>query len=432
MSPAPLADYHGLQGRSIAIVEHMLHHPYVLGVRQAQEAGARITLLMADLDWYSHGRPWKEAPLALVDDVIRVDTTDVNAVRAAVTGPDGRPRFDAVTTFSDYHTEVAATVARELGLPAADPAALHRANHKHLLREAFGDDPGNLRHALVADVDAALAAAADLGYPVIAKPPAEAISYGVRRCDNDEQLREAFIDLATYTRSLRGQPRTGEVLLEEYVEGVEVSVESMSFGGETHIYGVTSKDLFGDPYYIECGHTFPVPLTDESREELYGVVRRALTSIGYDHGPCHTEVRHTDRGWKIIEANPRTPSSCMTMLVTDVTGRSPILDAWLLAVGETPAVEPVTWTGGAAVRMLYPEAPGRLQRVEGVEEAAADPDVQVLLHVHEGEELMARMDNSSCVGFTYATAEDVETARRAADEAAAKLVFVGGLADVRA
>ncbi|MGL5865495.1 MAG: ATP-grasp domain-containing protein [Dermatophilaceae bacterium] len=426
MSPAALADYSALAGRSIAVVEHMLHHPYVLGVRDAQEAGARVTLLMADEDWYSHGRPWAEAPLALVDDVIQVDTRDVDAVRAAVTDASGRARFDAVTSFSDYHTEVAAAVAQQLGLPGPSPVALHQANHKHLLREAFGADPGNLRHALVGTLDQALKAAADLGYPVIAKPPAEAISYGVRRCDNDDDLRSGFADLATYTRSLRGQPRTGEVLLEEYVEGVEVSVESMSFGGETHIYGVTSKDLFGDPYYIECGHTFPVALSDDSRAELYGVVRRALSSIGYDYGPCHTEARLTGSGWRLIEANPRTPSSCMTMLVTDVTGRSPILDAWLLAVGERPAVEPLTWTGGAAVRMLYPQTTGTLQRVEGIQDAAADPNVRVLLHVHEGEPLMARMDNSSCVGFTYATAADVDSARRIADAAAAKLTFVGG------
>lgn len=425
MSPAPLADYAALQGRSIALVEHMLHHPYVLGVRQAQDAGARITLLMKDVEWYSHGRPWAEAPLALVDDVILVDTSDVDAVLAAVIDADGRPRFDAVTSFSDYHTEVAATVAQRLGLPGPSPDALRRANHKHLLRRAFGDDGGNLRHALVGDLDAALKAAADLGYPVIAKPPAEAIGYGVRRCDDDGQLTAAVAELSGYTSSLRGQPRTGEVLLEEYVDGVEVSVESMSYGGTTHIYGVTSKDLFGDPYYIECGHTFPVPMPEESRAELYGVVRRALASIGYDYGPCHTEVRLTDRGWRLIEANPRTPSSCMTMLVTDVTGRSPILDAWLLAVGEVPAVAPVTWTGGAAVRMLYPQATGPLQRVDGVAEAAADPGVQVLLHVHEGEELMARMDNSSCVGFTYATAEDPATAAAIADAAAAKLTFVG-------
>ncbi|WP_380168352.1 ATP-grasp domain-containing protein [Jannaschia sp. R86511] len=424
MSPAPLADYSALAGRSIALVEHMLHHPYVLGVRQAQAAGARITLLVRDQEWYTHGRSWAEAPLSVVDEVVHVDTNDVDAVRSVVSGPDGRPRYDAVTTFSDYHTEVAATVAQQLGLPGPSPHALRQANQKHLLRAAFGPDEGNLRSALVATREEALEAGDTLGYPLIAKPPAEAISYGVRRVDYADQLVRAFADLAGYTSSLRGQPRTGEVLLEEYVEGVEVSVESMSFDGTTHIYGVTSKDLFGDPYYIECGHTFPVALPDDSRAELYGVVRRALACIGYDYGPCHTEVRLTDRGWRLIEANPRTPSSCMTMLVTDVTGRSPILDAWLLALGEVPAVEPVTWTGGAAVRMLYPASAGALQRVEGVDEARSDPDVQVLLHVDEGEQLMARMDNSSCVGFTYATGDDVETAAAIADRAAAKLTFV--------
>ena len=59
------------------------------------------------------------------------------------------------------------------------------------------------------------------------------------------------------------------------------------------------QDLFGDPAYIECGHTFPVPLSDEERDELYHVVRTTLEMIGYRHGPCHTEVRRTESGWRI-------------------------------------------------------------------------------------------------------------------------------------
>jgi hypothetical protein len=167
-----------------------------------------------------------------------------------------------------------------------------------------------------------------------------------------------------------------------------------------------------------------VALEDDSRAELYHAVRSTLEAIGYDRGPCHTEVRHTEHGWRVIEANPRTPSSCMTMLVTDVTGHSPILDGWLLALGVEPSTEPVTWTGGAAVRMIYPTERGRLVRVEGVEEASSVPGVELLLHVHEGEMLLERMDNSSCVGFTYGVADDVDAAREATDKAAAQLRFV--------
>ncbi|MFB6842366.1 ATP-grasp domain-containing protein [Streptomyces sp. NPDC056361] len=421
----PLADYAKFAGKRIAIVEHMQNHPFVLGLHQAREHGLEVWLLTGDRNWYTHGHDWDTHPLgAAVDRVIDVDTTDLDAVLAAVTGDDGSPLVDGLTSFSDYHTVLAAQAARRLGLPGPDPAAVETANVKDRLRVALGDVPYNIPHVLVADRDGLPEAARRLGFPMIAKPPAEAISYGVRRVDDMAQLTEAFDELSAVRRSLRGQPRSGEVLLETYVEGVEVSVETMTVNGRTHVFGVTSKDLFGDPAYIECGHTFPVPLPDEERDALYSVVIRTLEAIGYDHGPCHTEVRRTESGWRVIEANPRTPSSCMTMLVTDVTGRSPILDAWLLTIGEVPPIEPVVHNGGAAVRMIYPQRRGTLVRVDGVEAASAVPGVQVLLHVEKGDHLLQRMDNSSCVGFTYCTGPDRLEAQALADKAAAYLDFV--------
>lgn len=421
----PLADYAKFAGKRIAIVEHMQNHPFVLGLHQARENGLEVWLLTGDRSWYTHGHDWDSHPLAAaVDRVIDVDTTDLEAVLSVVTGDDGRPLVDGLTSFSDYHTVLAAQAARRLGLPGPDPEAVETANVKDRLRVALGDEPFNIPHVLVSRREQLDEAVRKLGFPMIAKPPAEAISYGVRRVDDMDGLVEAWEELSDVRRSLRGQPRSGDVLLEQYVEGVEVSVETMTVDGHTHFFGVTSKDLFGDPAYIECGHTFPVPLSDEERDALYHAVGRTLELIGYRHGPCHTEVRRTESGWRIIEANPRTPSSCMTMLVTDVTGRSPILDAWLLAIGETPPIEPVVHSGGAAVRMIYPERRGTLLRVDGVEAAASVPGVQVLLHVEKGDKLLQRMDNSSCVGFTYCNGPDRLEAQALADKAASYLDFV--------
>jgi biotin carboxylase len=420
---APLADYSYFAGKKLAIIEHMLHEPYYLGIRQAQAHGLELWLLVGDRNWYTHGQPWDEHPLSVVDRVIDVDTADADAIVAVLVDADGTPLVDGVASFSDYHTVVAATVARRLGMPGPDPAAVEAANQKHVLRELVGDQPYNIKHVLVSDASELPAAVRALGFPMIAKPPAEAISYGVRRVDNEAELAEAFASLHQITASLRGQPRTGDVLLEQYVFGPEVSVETMTVAGRTVVYGVTSKDLFHEPAYIECGHTFPVPLPDDERAALYAAVRGTLAAIGYEHGPCHTEVRLTADGPRVIEANPRTPSSCMTMLVTDVTGRSPILDTWLLALGMQPELEPVVTQGGAAVRMIYPPDPGELIEVLGIEKARQVPGVSVYIHVHPGEQLWAREDNSSCVGFCYSAGPDLEAARAAADQAAAELRF---------
>ncbi|EDY47137.1 conserved hypothetical protein [Streptomyces clavuligerus] len=421
----PLADYAKFAGKRIAIVEHMQNHPFVLGLHQAREHGLEVWLLTGDRSWYTHGHDWDSHPLAAaVDRVVDVDTTDLAAVLAAVTDESGQCLVDGLTSFSDYHTVIAAQAAQRLSLPGPDPEAVETANEKDRLRLALGDVPYNIPHARVSSREQLDEAVRKLGFPMIAKPPAEAISYGVRRVDTMAELVEAYEELSGVRHSLRGQPRSGDVLLETYVEGVEVSVETMTVDGYTHVFGVTSKDLFGDPAYIECGHTFPVPLSDEEREALYAAVRGTLEAIGYRHGPCHTEVRRTETGWRIIEANPRTPSSCMTMLVTDVTGRSPILDAWLLTIGEAPPIEPVVHNGGAAVRMIYPTRKGTLTRVDGIEAAAAVPGVQVLLHVEKGDKLLQRMDNSSCVGFTYCAGADREEAQALADRAAGYLDFV--------
>lgn len=420
---APLNDYSALGGKTLALVENMLHEPFLLGIRQARALGLTLWLLTDDREWYSHGHDADSDPLLHVDRVVDVDTSDPDAVLAVLTDDNGTPLVDGVCSYSDYHTEVAAEVATRLGLPGADPRSLHLANQKHLLREAIAGRPFSLGHRLVTSRAGAEAAAAELGFPLIAKPPAEAISHGVERVDDLAGLLAAYDRLETMTSSLRGQPRTGAVLLEQYVEGPEVSVETMTVDGVTTVFGVTSKDLFGAPAYIECGHTFPVPLPDDERGALYAAVVETLAAIGYDRGPCHTEVRLTEAGPKIIEANPRTPSSCMTMLVTDVTGHSPILDGWLLALGEPVDPRPIVHRGGAAVRMIYPPDKGRLLQVEGVTEAAAEPGVRVIIHVQPGDVMWEHADNSSCVGFTYCAGDDRLEARAAADRAAAKLRF---------
>ncbi|WP_405812509.1 hypothetical protein [Streptomyces sp. NBC_01520] len=162
----------------------MQNHPFVLGLRQAQEHGLEVWLLTGDRSWYTHGHDWESHPLARVDRVIDVDTTDLEAVLSVVTGEDGNPLVDGLTSFSDYHTELAAHAARRLGLPGPDPAAVRTANIKDQLRIALGDEPFNIPHVLVSHRAQLDEAARRLGFPMIAKPPAEAISYGVRRVDD--------------------------------------------------------------------------------------------------------------------------------------------------------------------------------------------------------------------------------------------------------
>lgn len=419
-APARIMDCPGLSGRRLALVESMLHESFYNGILDAMACGTEIWLLIRDREWYGTPQDWVDHPLSRVHKLIVTDTHDPAAVEAAVTDNAGRPVVDGVMTFSDYHTEVAAAVAERLGLPGSGPRPFRLANHKDLLREALRGRTYTIDHVLARSPNDLPAAVGLLGFPMVAKPPAEAISYGVRRVDNLLELAAAYRELSQIRHSLRGQPRRGDVLLESYVEGPEVSVESITIDGVTHFYGFTAKTLVEPPLFLERAHAFPARLPADVAEEVRWVVGEALALIGYHQGPAHTEVKLTPDGPRIVEINPRLPAGNITTMVRQVRGRDPHLDAKLLAVGGRPAPPEGEWDGGAAVVVVYPEAgPGVLAALDGVEAAEAVPGVRVVPLVSPGDELWHRVDNSGRVALVCAYAEDAEAALAAAHRAAA-------------
>ncbi|MGW1884433.1 ATP-grasp domain-containing protein [Streptomyces sp. NPDC001970] len=403
--PAGTGGRGGFTGRRLALVESMLHSAFYDGIHAARDLGCEIWLLVQGVEWYTDGKPFDDHPLARVDKVVHTDTHDPDAIVDAITDTDGRPLVDGILSFSDYHTEATATAAERLGLPSQGLDAVTAANHKHVLRGLLGDDPANVPYRLVTSPDEVDGAIRHVGLPLIAKPPSEAISYGVRKCLDKAGAHAAYEELSAVKRSLRGRPRPGHVLFEQYVPGTEISVESMTGGGVTHFYGATSKDLHRTTM-LEEAHSFPVPLAPGVWEQVTAAVDRTLKAIGYRQGPAHTEVKLTDDGPRIIEVNTRLPAHMISTMVADVCGANPHLVAKLLALGADPypgrAGEGVT--PAAAVVVLFPDAPGVLTAVHGIDRAEATGNVTVSLHADLGARVASRLDNSASVGFVYAHA----------------------------
>ncbi|HEY5881360.1 MAG TPA: ATP-grasp domain-containing protein [Nakamurella sp.] len=414
----------GLVGRRLALVESMLHDVFYDGIIRAVEAGVDVHLLIRDRDWYGDARAWQNHPLGRVARLSVVDTHSVEAVVAAVTDSAGRPLVDGITTFSDYHTEIAAQAAERLGLPSPAAAAVRTANQKPLLRQLLDGLPYNVPHVLVTDANQLADAATRLGYPLVAKPPAEAISHGVVLVNDEIDLRAAYAQLSGLLLSLRGQPRPGHVLLEKYIEGPEFSVESLTVGGVTGFYGVTAKKVGPPPGFLETEHSFPAELDPGTVTAVLHTVGSVLTRLGYRQGPAHTEVRLSPDGPKVVEVNPRAPAGNLTTMLMDVCGRDLQLDAMLLAVGGRPPLPTGPEPGsGAAVVMLYP--PGAAEVLDGIDglPPACTAGLRATVFARPGDELWPRVDNGARVGLIYAMAADPATALSRARAAARQVTI---------
>ncbi|WP_051716714.1 ATP-grasp domain-containing protein [Streptomyces megasporus] len=405
--------YGRFAGGRLAIVGSMPHAAFREGVHAAREFGCEIWLLVQAGDRHTGGRPLPRA-----DRVLHVDTHDWRAIVDAVTDSEGRPAVHGVTSFRVDLTEATARAAEHLGLPSQGLEAVRTANRRHLLRRALGDDPANVKWRLVSSAEELDEAIRYVGLPLVVRPPSGAAPHGARTCGTGAEAVAAWRELSGVRWSLPGRPHPGPVLVEEWVRGTGIGVESLTVAGETHFSGATSKHRRGGASPEEA-LSFPLGLRTGLWEEVKRCVDRALRRIGHRQGPAHTEVAITGDGPKITGIVPCLPTPAISAMIADVCGTDPYLDAGLLALGLVP--EPGMPGDGrcpaSAAVALFPDAPGRLVGIGGLLEARAH-GAEVHLHAEPGDTVAAHPDGFAPVGFVRAHADTADRALRKARYAA--------------
>jgi argininosuccinate lyase len=369
---------------TLLMVESWLHStgrclPPLLG-----DLGHRYVLLTRDPGLYPPDRCGTPHPVVRdADEVVVADTNDLVAVCDAAAAVGRRRRIDGVLTTCDYYLEAVARVAERLGLPGAQPAALRLAAGKHRVRQAL-DRAGlpNPAHAVAATWEEAAAAAAAIGYPLVAKPVDLNAGTAVRRVDDETGLKDAVGEIVDPERNTRGQPRRRVVLLEEMLTGQEISVEAVTVDGETTVVGITDKSVTGPPAFVESGHMFPARLDPGDARRVEAFVRSALAAVGYAHGLSHSEVMLTPAGPRLVEINPRQGGGYIFDLVELVTGSHPLETLVDLCLGRSAhpgtAARPRGGAGrvaSAAVVFVMSPRPGLVEGVAGADRLDADPGV---------------------------------------------------------
>jgi biotin carboxylase len=332
---------------TLLMVESWLHSTGLCLPPIIRDLGHDYILLTKDPALYPPAPDGEPHPvIGHAREVVVVDTNDDDAVCAAARTVADRRRIDGVLTTCDYYLATVATLARLLGLPGAQPDVMRRATQKHLVRAAL-DDAGlpNPAFAVAADWPEARAAAARIGTPLIAKPVDLNAGTAVERICDEAALKDAFWTVTGAERNTRGQPLRRLLLIEERLEGEEISVEALTFDGRTTIVGITDKSVTAPPACVESGHMFPARLDPRVAKEVEAFAAEALDAIGFTHGLSHIEVMITADGPRIVEINPRQGGGYIFDLVHLVTGTHPLEMLVDLALGRRPEFH-----GGGASR----------------------------------------------------------------------------------
>jgi biotin carboxylase len=281
----------------------------------------------------------------------RLDTEDAGAMipQAKALAPDG------VLTWDETRVVQAAQLAQALGLPGTSPEAALRCRDKHQTRTVLrAAGVPQATSVLVDSLAEARAAAAGVGYPLVLKPRALNASIGVVKVDAPEQLAARFRVARGAVSPGATELAPGGVLVEEYLDGPEVSADAAWQEGRMTLAFVARKQLGFPPYFEEIGHLVDGrdPLLDDAR--LREVLTAAHAAIGFQTGWTHTEVRITGAGPKVVEINARMGGDRIPDIARLALGVEAAPVAGAIACGRPPRMQP-TRRRVAALRFFYPE-----------------------------------------------------------------------------
>lgn len=356
-----------------------------------------------------------------------VNCMDADQLIAAGKEVAGSHEVAGVFCYDEAYIEPAAHASAALGFHTLDPSAVANCRDKSFTREAVRA-AGMLQPASkpVSSVEDARAFAGQIGYPVMLKPRNLGASLGVVKVERPQDMAERYaLTDAVRLPGVREFPE--DIIVEEFIEGPEISVDSVFFNGRCQPLVVAHKILGSQPpfEFEEVGHdVFAAdPLLDDP--ELHELLVRSHAALGFRNGITHTEFKVTPRGMYLVEVNARMGGNLIPYLGLLADGVDSSLAAAAVAVGRAPVVRRAAHRKAASIRFVFPAFDMEVTEVTVRTDLMEPPVYEIAAVARPGMKIRQPPRGMSHSGYVIAVADTVEESQAAVAEIA-RLIQLDG------
>lgn len=339
------------------------------GIREARAAGLKVLAIDADPD--AEG-------FADADQVLNIELGDHEAVIRALYSLDKNIQ-GAVSFVSEVGMMLAAHIREEFNLLGPRTALCQRLIDKAIQRKIWTEKgvPGP-NWLICRNADDALEAILKFGFPLIVKPTDSSGSRGVTKIESAE---DDMLDAVTRAFQFS---RSSQIIIEEFMDGTEFTVEVFADDDDVHVLAVTEKKkVDGTRGTVACELATP----DRPQRVITSIaeaVVAAFRALGYSDGPGHAEIiLKNDGSVGMVEVAGRGGGFMVfDRLVPTVSGVNIARLTALQAVGVP--VGQITYLEKSAVLRFFPSRTGVLRHISGFEQANLINGVEAASFVQEG------------------------------------------------
>jgi len=364
----------------------------------------------------------KAPGLTLADVGISIDIKDIPSIISIAK----KYNIDGVMAHAVEIPVVIARVAQTLGLPSISPDVAENATNKfkrlECLRRANVPIP---QYRCVESIEEAINTASGLGFPIVLKPTNNSAARGVIKVDSPDALPDAFNFTSKFSLE-------NFVLIEKYIEGEELSTESLIVNGEIYTIGIADRNYDRQrfaPYFIENGGEMPTKINNELHQKVLKTIEAGIKAIGINWGVVKGDIIIDNDKPKILELAVRTSGGRFSSLKIPISTGVDFLGIYIrMCVGDD--IDPIELKPkcniGIAERFIF-HKPIQIKIITGIDEAIKTPEVIELYldkKLSPGNTLPPITNHTNRYGYVVTTAPTREQAVRTAEQAIEKIKII--------
>ncbi len=311
----------------------------------------------------------RSAPgMALADFPVHVSYRDVEAVIDALDQLPVRRGYRCVLTAGTDATLTVASIAHYFGLPGLPRETAQVLTSKRRIRELLLSlDLPSPEFRSARTLEEACRAARCIGYPLVVKPTDNMGARGVLLVSEEAELNVCINEAFSHSRS-------GEVVLERFMTGAELSADVLISAGQVHVLPPADRFIVrkgtGKRRFIEMGHALPSLLPGSIIEKITSQVSSIATALGIAFGVIKLDLLVRQQEVVVVEMAGRLSGGRNSAVTIPLhCGVNATACALRLALGEPLTEEDTTPTrcDGVVKRILLPP-PGKVMEITGVDE----------------------------------------------------------------
>ena len=360
-------------------------------IRQLKQRG--ITTVLADGSPKAVARPY--ADIFYHVDIFNIPAIEEIAVKEQVDF--------LLTVCADQVLLVVAEVSEKLGLPCyIDFQTAQDVSDKIRMKRIFkeiGVPTTDYVEMDELDLDAISA----LHYPLVVKPVDAYSSKGVRKAENLEELKRFYAEAQQISRS-------GGVIVEEYFQGDEISVDAFVVNGKAKILAVTNSEKiqYDDRFVIFRGR-YPVSASQAILDKIEEIAQQIADGFGLVNAPLLIQLLHNGNEVSVLEFCARTGGNMKWLLIKHSCGVDVITATIDITLGKAPDLERKDTGHKIVVNDFLYCKPGVFDHFEGFDEMVE----QGLIHTFcptriKGTEIRAANSSSDRIAGMNIVADSID------------------------